>query len=263
MVVPRMSRLGHALWQLAAVLLVVFLVSPILLLMLFSFTSRGLTNFPIESLSLRWWHEMASHLQFWPAFRNSLTIALSVGVISAIVGTMAAIGLVSLAARHARLAMSILTLPVMLPPLVLAVALLSFFVSVGLKLGLITVIISHVLFTQPFVILIVHARMASFDYRTVESARDLGASPFKAFLTVTLPIIRPIVIGAALIAMALSIDDFIITFFTIGSGNTLPTLVWGMIRTGLTPAVNAIGTLILLLTIGSSIIALRLTRYRG
>jgi spermidine/putrescine transport system permease protein len=258
-----MSRIGNALWKLAAVLLVVFLVSPILLLMLFSFTSRGLTNFPIESLSLRWWREMASHLQFWPAFTNSMTIALSVGITSAIVGTMAAIGLVSLAPRHARLTMSVLTLPVMLPPLVLAVALLSFFVSVGLRLGLVTVIISHVLFTQPFVILIVHARMANFDYRTVESARDLGASPFKAFLTVTLPIIRPIVIGAALIAMALSIDDFIITFFTIGSGNTLPTLVWGMIRTGLTPAVNAIGTLILLLTIGSSIIALRLTRYRG
>ena len=105
--------------------------------------------------------------------------------------------------------------------------------------------------------------MANFDQRVVESARDLGASPLHAFLTVTLPIIRPIVIGAALIAMALSIDDFVITFFTIGSGNTLPTLVWGMIRTGLTPAVNAIGTLILLLTIGSTVIALRLTRYRG
>lgn len=79
----------------------------------------------------------------------------------------------------------------------------------------------------------------------------------------TLPIIRPVVIGAALIAMALSIDDFIITFFTIGTGNTLPTLVWGMVRTGLTPTVNAIGTLILLLTIGSTVIALQLTRYRG
>jgi spermidine/putrescine transport system permease protein len=151
----------------------------------------------------------------------------------------------------------------MLPPLVLGVALLSFYVSIDLKLGLPTVILSHLLFTQPFVILIVHARMVNFDPRVVESARDLGATPLQAFFTVTLPIIRPVVIGAALIAMALSIDDFIITFFTIGTGNTLPTLVWGMIRTGLTPAVNAIGTLILLLTIGSTIIALQLTRYRG
>jgi spermidine/putrescine transport system permease protein len=250
-------------WRLLAVILIVFLLAPIVLLMVFSFTSRGLTNFPIESLSLRWWEEMVGHRQFLPAFWNSMIIGLSVGVISSVVGTMAAIGLVSQAPRRAALTMGVLTLPVLLPPLVLAVALLSFFVGLGLRLGLTTVIISHVLFTQPFVILIVHARMASFDYRTVESARDLGASQLTAFFTVTLPIIRPIVIGAALIAMALSIDDFVITFFTIGSGNTLPTLVWGMIRTGLTPAVNAIGTLILLLTIGSSLVALRLTRYRG
>jgi spermidine/putrescine transport system permease protein len=165
--------------------------------------------------------------------------------------------------RRASIIMALLTLPVMLPPLVIGVALLSFYVTIGVTPGLFTVILSHLLFTQPFVILIVHARMVNFDPRVVESARDLGATPLRAFFTVTLPIIRPVVIGAALIAMALSIDDFIITFFTIGTGNTLPTLVWGMIRTGLTPAVNAIGTLILLLTIGSTIIALQLTRYRG
>jgi spermidine/putrescine transport system permease protein len=250
-------------WRLIALILVVFLLAPIVLLVIFSFTSRGLTNFPIESLSLRWWSEMIHHPQFLSSFANSMIIGVSVGIISAIIGTMAAIGLATLTPKRASLVMSILTLPVMLPPLVLAVSLLSFFVTIGVKLGLVSVIISHLLFTQPFVILIVHARMANFDYRIVESARDLGANPLRAFLTVTLPIIRPIVIGAALIAMALSIDDFIITFFTIGSGNTLPTLVWGMIRTGLTPAVNAIGTLILLLTIGSSLIALRLTRYRG
>lgn len=258
-----MRGLSHALWLASAGLLVIFLLAPILLLVLFAFTNRGIANFPIESLSFRWWGEMINHPQFAISFKNSMIVGFSVGAISAIVGTMAAIGLAALPHRFATSYMNVLILPVMLPSLVLAVALLSFFVSLGMKLGLWTVIISHVLFTQPFVILIVHARMANFDYRVVESARDLGASPVKAFLTVTLPIIRPIVIGAALIAMALSIDDFIITSFTIGSGNTLPTLVWGMIRTGLTPSVNAIGTLILILTIGSSLIALKLTRYRG
>jgi spermidine/putrescine transport system permease protein len=258
-----MSGLAQKLWLGVAILLVVFLLAPILLLVLFAFTDRGIANFPIEHLSFKWWGEMVRHPQFAISFKNSMIIGLATAAISAVVGTMAAMGLVALPKERANLAMSILTLPVMLPSLVLAVALLSFFVSIGLKLGLWTVIISHVLFTQPFVILIVHARLANFDYRIVESARDLGASPLKAFLTVTLPIIRPIVIGAALIALALSIDDFIIASFTIGTGNTLPTLVWGMIRTGLTPAVNAIGTLILLFTIGSSLIALRLTRYRG
>jgi spermidine/putrescine transport system permease protein len=111
--------------------------------------------------------------------------------------------------------------------------------------------------------MVVYARMASFDYRVVESARDLGASAWTAFRTVTMPLIRPTLVGAALLAVALSLDDFVITFFTIGSGNTLPTLLWGMIRTGLTPVVNAIGTLIILLTLGSTALALRLTRYRG
>ena len=132
-----------------------------------------------------------------------------------------------------------------------------------MKLGLHTVIISHLLFTQPFVILVVYSRMITFDYSVIDSARDLGASPLKAFITITIPIIQPVVIGAALLAVALSVDDFIITFFTIGAGNTLPTLVFGMMRTSLRPSVNAIGTIILLMTISSSIIALWITKYRG
>ena len=258
-----MNARSNIVWGIVAVAFIVFLLSPIVLLVVFSFTSRTLTNFPIEGLSLRWWQEMMVTRQFWPAFANSLIIGLCVALVSAVVGTLAAMGLAAMPKRRASIIMALLTLPVMLPPLVLGVALLSFYVTIDLKLGLPTVIVSHVLFAQPFVILIVHARMVNFDPRVVESARDLGATPLQAFFTVTLPIIRPVVIGAALIAMALSIDDFIITFFTIGTGNTLPTLVWGMIRTGLTPAVNAIGTLILLLTIGSTVIALQLTRYRG
>ncbi|MBL8578315.1 MAG: ABC transporter permease [Mesorhizobium sp.] len=258
-----MNTRSNIIWGIIAFAFIVFLLSPIVLLVIFSFTSRSLTNFPIEGLSLRWWQEMVATRQFWPALANSLIIGVCVAVVSAVVGTLAAMGLAAMPKRRASIIMGLLTLPVMLPPLVLGVALLSFYVSIDLKLGLTTVILSHVLFAQPFVILIVHARMISFDPRVVESARDLGATPLQAFFTVTLPIIQPVVIGAALVAAALSIDDFIITFFTIGTGNTLPTLVWGMIRTGLTPAVNAIGTLILLLTIGSTIIALQLTRYRG
>jgi spermidine/putrescine transport system permease protein len=258
-----MSGAQRIVWGGLAILFVVFLLSPLLLVVIFSFTSRTLTNFPLEGVSLKWWQAMFADRAFGAAFLNSIIIGLTVGVVSAVVGTMAGIGLSVLPARQAGIAMGLLTLPLMLPPLVLAVALLSFFVSIGLELGRGTVIVSHILFTQPFVVLVVYARMGSFDRRLVESARDLGASRTQAFLTVTLPIIRPVVIGAALIATALSIDDFVITFFTIGSGNTLPTLVWGMIRTGLTPMVNAIGTLILILTIGSTLIALRLTRYRG
>lgn len=258
-----MNGVATHVWRIVGALYVVFLLTPLLLVVLFSFTSGGMANFPIDALSLRWWDAMLGHRGFPGAFRNSLIVGLTVGVVSAVVGTMAAMGLSRLPARRASVAMAALCLPLMLPPLVLAVALLSFYVSVGLTLSLGTVILSHLLFTLPFVVLVVYARMRTFDYRVVESARDLGASPLRAFATVTLPVIRPTVIGAALIAVALSVDDFIITFFTIGGGNTLPTFVWGMIRTALTPAANAIGTLIILLTVGSTLLALWLTRYRG
>jgi spermidine/putrescine transport system permease protein len=156
-----------------------------------------------------------------------------------------------------------MAMPVMVPPLMVGIALMVLYVSVGMTLSLTTVVLSHLVFTQPFVILIVHARMVGFNYATVESARDLGASPLAAFFTVTLPIIRPTIIGAALITMALSLDDFIITFFTIAGGNTLPTFIWGMIRTQTDPTINAIATLLVGLTVGLSLVAMAVTRYRG
>ena len=124
-------------------------------------------------------------------------------------------------------------------------------------------ILGHLVIVQPFVIPIVYARLATFDWALVDSARDLGASPLTAFCTVTLPIIQPTIVGAALIALSISLDDFVITFFTIGSGNTLPTMVWGMVRTSLDPTINAIATLLIAFSIGSTILALRLSRYRG
>ena len=230
---------------------------------MFAFTNRAITNFPIEHLSLQWWREMLAHPQFLPSLGRSLIIGLTTAVVSATIGTMAASGLAGLPRGKASTILALLSLPVMLPPLVLAVALVTFFVSLGVKLSLVTVTISHVLLTQPFVILIVYAQMRDFDLRMIESARDLGASAWTAFRTVTLPIIRPTVVGSALMAAAISFDDFVITFFTMGGGNTLPTFVWGMMRSSLTPMVNAIGTLLLAATIASTLLGLWMTRYRG
>ncbi len=258
-----MNGIAPLLWKLLGAIFVFVLLSPLVLVIVFAFTSRSLANFPIEALSLQWWGEMLDHRQFATAFWNSLIVAGLVGLCSATVGTAAAIGFARLPPKRAGIGIAILALPLMMPPLVLAVALLTAFVSVDMTLSLTTVVLSHLLFTQPFVILVVYARMASFDWRVVDSARDLGATPLRAFWTVTLPIIQPTVVGAALFAVALSIDDFVITLFTIGDGNTLPIFVWGMMRTGLKPTVNAIGTLIIVMSIGFTLIALWLTRYRG
>lgn len=258
-----MKKAANALWGGVGALFVVFLLSPLALVVLFAFTNRPQSAFPIESLSLRWWEAMLANPNFLPALWNSFIISGTVGIVSAVVGTMAALGLAQLDLWRARLVAALLCLPLMLPPLVLGVALLSFYSRAGVPMGPQTVVMSHLLFSLPFVVLVVYARLRNFDFRVVESARDLGASPLRAFFTVTLPMISPTVVGAALIATALSLDDFVITFFTIGKGMTLPTFVFAMIRTTVTPAANAVGTLILVMTIGTTLAALWLTRYRG
>lgn len=246
-----------------ATLVVLFLLSPLVLVALFSFGRNELTAFPMGGLTLRWYDELLHWDSFHSAFRASVIISGAVGAISTVVGTLAALGLVKLRERAAGTVIGALSLPLMLPPLVIGLAMLSSFSWIGLKLGLWSVILAHLVFTQPFVVAVVHARLLGFDPAAIEAARDCGASPWRAFFTVTLPVIRPSVIGGALIAMALSLDDFIITFFTIGTGNTLSTLVWGMLRTTLDPSINALGTIIILLTLGLTVVALRLTRYRG
>ncbi len=250
-------------WGAFALFSVAFLLSPLVLVVLFSFGENAHSSFPMGGVTLGWYDALFSNPNFLPGLKNSAIVTGSVGVVSTLIGTLAALALARLRERTAGVGIMTLALPVMLPPLVLALALLVSYSALGFRLGVQTVIPSHLVFTQPFVILIVYARMANFDYAVIESARDLGASPLRTFFTVTLPIVRPTLIGAALIAMAISLDDFIITFFTIGSGMTLPTLVWGMLRTSLDPSINALGTLILAATIGATILALWMTRYRG
>lgn len=178
-------------WRLIGALYILFMISPLVLVGLFSFTDGGMANFPIHALTLKWWEAMLANPAFTSALTNSLIIGLVVSVISAVLGTMAAMGLSQLPPAVANSVMLVLSTPLMLPPLVLGVALLSFYVAAGIRLGLVTVIMSQLLFTLPFVILVIVARLRSFDFRIVESARDLGASQLTAFRTVTLPVIQP------------------------------------------------------------------------
>jgi spermidine/putrescine transport system permease protein len=176
---------------------------------------------------------------------------------------MAAIGLMKLSPKPARSALMALSLPVLLPPLVVAIAIVVLFVrGLGVGLGLPVVILGHVLVAQPFVILIVMARLARFDTAALDAARDLGATRWQAFRLVMLPQIASALVGAALVSAAISLDDFIIASFTIGGGNTVSTFVWGKMRTTLDPSINAIATVLLVMTVGLSALALRFSRYR-
>ncbi len=251
-------------WNSGMVLLVAFMLSPLLMLIVFCFSESPLLSFPIQGWSLKWFANAYYRPGFFPAFINSLIVTACVGAISTVVGTLAAMAICRLPARISGSLMALLALPLMAPPLLLGVALLTYYATwLNVPLGLHTVVASHIVFTQPLVILVIAARMASFDFAAIESARDLGASPLRAFFEITLPLIRPSIVGGALIAMALSLDDFLVTFFTIGGSNTLPTFMWGMLRKGVDPSINVVAGLIMTLSIGATLLGFRLTGYRG
>ena len=245
------------------ILCMIFMVAPLVLVVLFSFGSSSLMTFPIRGFTFGWYGALMARDDFWSALANSATVTGAVGVAATVIGTAAAMVIVRLRPRQSAAAFFLFGLPMMMPPLVLALALLSLFSVLGVKLSLVTVVLAHLTFTMPFVILIVTARLRDFDYAVIDSARDLGASPRRIFIDIVFPIIRPTILGAALIVMALSLDDFIITFFTIGGENTLPTLLWGMMRKGVDPRMNACAFILVSLTLLLGGLALRLTRTRN
>ena len=154
-----------------------------MLVVLFSFGENEHATLPMGGVTLGWYRTLFASRDFLVALKNSAIITGSVGVASAVIGTLAALALARLPMRRAGLMIMALSLPIMMPALVLALALLSAYAALGFRLGIETVIPSQLVFTQPFVILIVYARMVSFDDAMIEGARDLGASPFRAFFT--------------------------------------------------------------------------------
>jgi spermidine/putrescine transport system permease protein len=188
---------------------------------------------------------------------NSLLIGLTASAVSTVLGTMAGLAMY----RHRNRLLSILVLaPIAIPEILMGVSLLIFFVLLNLTLGLVSVALAHIAFCIGFVAIVVRSRLAGMDESLTEAARDCGASPLNAFRYVTLPLIMPGVIAGALMAFTLSIDDFVITFFTAGAGTvTLPLQIYSMIKIAVTPEVNAISTLLMLLTLALIIVASKLS----
>lgn len=227
----------------------VFLFFPICLIILFSFHSTPRLAFPFEGLSLRWYREVFIRSDLIPALINSLIVGGATTLISTTLGVLAGIGLTRSRSRFALIVGALTGLPILMPGLFLGVALLSLFAMLKIHLSLLTVIIGHTIFTIPYFILVIRSRLERFDLMLEEASRDLGANRFQTFRLVTFPIIRPSVIGAALLVFALSFDEFLITFFIIGSDSTLPMLIWSMLRRTINPSVNAIATMILTFSI--------------
>lgn len=228
------------------VLVLAYLFAPVIVTVLFSFTTSARLSLPIEGFTLDWYAVAIDDPLFMTALRHSLTLALTTGIITTVLGTAFALGVVRLKSRWRGPAVTSSLVPAAVPALVFGVALASLFLLMSVPQGLLTAGLGQAIVCLPFVILTMNARLQDFDFTVLDAARDLGASPLRTFWDITFPLIRPSVFGAALLAMALSLDEFVVTWFNIGNEQTLPTLIWGLLRRGVSPSINALATMVLI-----------------
>jgi len=250
-----MNRRSKGLW-LVAILGYLFLYAPLAIVVVYSFNDSRL-NAQWVGFTLDWYRKLFHNQEMLGAAWNSLLIGLTASAVSTLLGTMAGYAMYRF---KLRLLPILVVAPIAIPEILTGVSLLIFFVAIDLTLGLTSIILAHISFCVGFVAIVVRARLAGMDESLVEAARDLGATPFEAFRLVTLPLIMPGVIAGALMAFTLSIDDFVITYFTAGAGAlTLPLEIYTMVKISVTPEVNAISTLLMLLTLALIVIASRLS----
>ena len=225
-----------------------FLFLPIIILIIFSFNNSRM-NIIFEGFTLSWYKTLFQNTDLLEAFLNTMIIAITSTITSTIIGTLGAIGLYRYNFPFKGLINKLIYIPIVIPEIVLGISLLSIYTLTKLELGMPTLILSHIAFSIPYVIVSVRSVLSPVLNTYEEAAKDLGANNFQTFFKITLPYIIPGVISGATLALTLSLDDVVISYFTAGPGsNTLPLKIYSMIKTGITPDVNALSTLMLLVT---------------
>lgn len=247
-------RRSRWLWVIG-ILVYAFLYLPLLIVIVYSFNDSKL-NAEWVGFTWKWYGVLLEDEQMLQAAWNSLIIGVIASAVSTLLGTMAGYAMY----RYKLKLLPILVLtPIAIPEILMGVSLLIFFVMLNVSLGLISIILSHIAFCVGFVAIVVRSRLAGMDESLTEAARDLGATQWQAFRLITMPLIMPGIIAGALMAFTLSIDDFVITFFTAGvDSTTLPLQIYSMIKIAVTPEVNAVSTLLMLLTLVLIVVATRL-----
>jgi spermidine/putrescine transport system permease protein len=241
-------------------LVYVFLYAPLLVLAVFSFNQGRLTA-TWEGFTLDWYAQLLRNVQVLSGLRNSLVVGVAATLLATAIGTAVALAFHRHRFRRQDALDALLTLPMVVPEIVLATSLLLLFVASGLRLGFVTLVLAHVGFSLSYAVLVVRARLAAFDRSLEEAAMDLGAGPVATFFKVTLPLIAPGVLAAALLVFALSIDDYLISSFVAGVGSTtLPIQIYSMVKSGISPEINAVSTLLLVATSALLFAAHRLER---
>lgn len=232
-----------------ACLIYIFLYLPIVVVIVFSFNTSKV-NLRFEGFTFEWYWKMFENRPLIDSFKNSIIVAVASTFISVVVGTIASVGMYRYSFRGKGIIDSMLYIPIVIPEIILGISLLMLFTALNITLGMLTLIIAHVSFSLPFVIVTVRSRMAGFDRSIEEAAMDLGASPIRTFTRITLPIIAPGVVSGAMLALTLSLDDVIVSFFTTGiKSKTFPIQIQGMVRTGVSPDVYALSTLMIVGTV--------------
>jgi spermidine/putrescine transport system permease protein len=234
---------GHAL-MLAAAFGLIFLYTPILVLIVFSFNDNPVTTLPLRGFTLIWYERALTNEDMLAAIFNSFYVGFFAIVLCLLIGVPSAFALDRFDFPGKALFRRFALLPITLPGLITGIAMLNMFRAMGLDLSLFTVILGHGTALTAVVITQVFARLQRFNRNVEEASSDLGAKPWQTFLFVTLPNIRSAIIGSALLSFTLSFDEIPVTFFLLGRENTLPMYIYSTIRRGITPEINAIGTLI-------------------
>ena len=246
-----------------AILAFAYLLIPIGLVILFSF------NNPAGRFNYTWQGFTLDHWRNWdgvPGLREAMTLSLEIGFLASIVatvlGTLIALALVRYGFRGRGGTNLLIFLPMATPEIVLGASLLTLFINLQVFLGFSTILIAHIMFCISYVVVTVKARLVGFDRSLEEAAMDLGANEWVTFRKVTLPLIAPAILAGALLSFALSIDDFVITYFNSGSEITFPLFVWGAARVGAPPQVNVMGTVIFVVALSLMVLNVMLQRRR-
>ena len=230
-------------------LVFLFLYLPIIILVIYSFNTSKM-NIIFEGFTLDWYKNLFQNKELLEAFFNTMIIAVVSTVVSVIIGVIGAVGIKKYDFPFKNLVNALIYIPIVIPEIVLGISLLSIYTLMKLELGMFTLILSHIAFSIPFVIVSVRSTLNDRLKTYEEAARDLGAGNRQTFFRITLPQIKPGVVSGALLAFTLSLDDVVISYFTAGPGsNTLPLKIYSTIKTGITPDVNALTTLMLLVTV--------------
>jgi len=253
--------MGWRLIRIYTILVYLFMFLPIAVVVLLSFNANQFGSFPMTGLSTRWFEALWNNDAIMRAFRTSITLGLMTAVISTVLGVLASLALVRYKIPGRNLITTLLIAPILVPEVVLAVALLLFlnFLNIGKSFTLL--LLGHVIFTLPFVILVVQARLVSIRRDVEEAALSLGASPMQTFFSVTLPLLMPAVAAGGLFAFTISFDDITGTLFWKPGGiETVPTQIFSMLRNSISPEINALGTVIIVLTVGLPLIGAAIAR---